>query len=71
MSLQPDTAIQKLLSNGNRIRISETLLSIFRGFTLLEKLAHCTIIRILSSEAFFQPWAGADKKIQPAQGSSV
>jgi len=34
MSLQPDTDIQKLLSNGNRIRISETLLSIFRGFRL-------------------------------------
>jgi len=29
VGLQPDTDIQKLLSNGNRIRISETLLSIF------------------------------------------
>jgi len=31
VSLQPDTDIQKLLSDGNRIRIriSETLLSIF------------------------------------------
>ena len=40
LSLQPDTDIQKLLSNGNRIwiRISETLLSIFLGFRLLEKL---------------------------------
>jgi len=38
VSLQPDTDIQKLLSNGNRIRISETLLSIFLGFRLLEKL---------------------------------
>ena len=34
VSLQPDTDIQKLLSNGNRIRIqiSEKLLSIFWGF---------------------------------------
>jgi len=40
VSLQPDTDIQKLLSNGNRIRIriSETLLSISLGFRLLEKL---------------------------------
>jgi len=44
VSLQPDTDIQKLLSNGNRIRISETVLSIFRGFRLFEKVAHCTII---------------------------
>jgi len=36
VGLQPDTDIQKLLSNGNRI--SETLLSILLGFTLLEKL---------------------------------
>ena len=32
VSLQPDMDIQKLLSNGNRI--SETVLSIFRGFRL-------------------------------------
>jgi len=34
VSLQPDTDIQNLLSNGNRIRIriSETLLSIIRTF---------------------------------------
>jgi len=40
VSLQPDTDIQKLLSAGNRIRIriSETILSIFLGFRLLEKL---------------------------------
>ena len=40
VSLQLDTDIRKLLSNGNRIRIriSETLLSIFLGFRLLEKL---------------------------------
>jgi len=40
VSLQPDADIQKLLSNGNRIRIriSETLLAIFLGFRLLEKL---------------------------------
>jgi len=40
VSLRPDTNIQKLLSNGNRIqlRISETLFSIFRGFRLLERL---------------------------------
>jgi len=57
VSLQPDKDIQKLISNGNRIRIriSETLLSIFRGFRLLEKVAHCTIIHLLSSEASFQP----------------
>ena len=55
VSLQPDADIQKLVSNGNRIRISETLLSMFRGFRLLEKVAHCTIIHLLSSEASFQP----------------
>jgi len=36
VSLQPDTDIQKLLSNG--IRISEMLLSLFLGFRLLENL---------------------------------
>ena len=55
VSLQPDKDIQKLLSNGNRI--SETLLSIFRGFRLWEKVAHGTIIHLLSSEAYFQPSA--------------
>ena len=57
VSLQPDADIQKLLWNGNRIRIriSETLLSMFRGFTLLEKVAHCPINHSLSSEASFQP----------------
>ena len=57
LNLQPD--IQKLLSNKNRIRIriSETLLSIFRGFRLLEIVAHCTIIHLLSSEASCQPSA--------------
>jgi len=52
VSLQPDTDIQKLLSNGNRVRmrISETLLCIFRGFNLLEKDAHCKIIYLLSLE---------------------
>jgi len=51
--------IQKLLSNVNRIRIriSEMLLSIFRGFRLLEKVAHCTIVNLLSSEASLQPSA--------------
>jgi len=49
VSLQPDTDIQKLLSTRNRIRISETLFSIFRGFRLLEKVAHCTIIYLVSS----------------------
>ena len=41
VSWQPDTDIQKLLSNGNRIRIriSETLLSILQGYRLLEKVA--------------------------------
>jgi len=43
VSLQPDKDIQKLLSNWNRIRISEMLLSMFWGFRLLEKVAHCTI----------------------------
>jgi len=38
VSLQSDTDIQKLLSNWNRIRISEMLLSMFRGLRLLEKL---------------------------------
>ena len=38
VSLQSDMDIQKLLSNRNRIRISETLLSIFRGFRLWKKL---------------------------------
>ena len=52
-SLQPDKDIQNLLSNGNRLRISETLLSVFRGFRLLEKVAHCTIVHLLSSEASF------------------
>jgi len=55
VSLQPDTDIQKLLSNANRIRIriSEMLLLIIRGFRLLEKVTHCKIIH-LSSEAPFQ-----------------
>jgi len=57
---KPDKDIQKLLSNGNRIwiRVSETLLSIFRGFRILEKVAHCTVIHLLSSEAFqpSAPW---------------
>jgi len=40
--------------NRTRIRVSETLLSIFRGFRLTEKVAHCTIIHLLFSEASFQ-----------------
>ena len=57
VSLQPDKDIQKLLSNGNRIRIwiSDTLLPTFRGFRVLEKVAHCTINYLLSPEASFQP----------------
>jgi len=57
VSLEPDADIQKLLSNGNRIRIwiSETVLPMFRGFRLLEKVAHCTIIHSLASGASFQP----------------
>jgi len=54
VSLQPDKDIQKLLSNWNRIRTSETLLPIFRRFRLLEKVAYCTIVNLLSSEASFQ-----------------
>ena len=38
-----------------RIRISETLLPIFPRFRLLEKVAHYTIVNLLSSEASFQP----------------
>jgi len=40
VSLQPDKDIQKLISNRNRIRIriSETLLSIFRGSDFCKKL---------------------------------
>jgi len=49
VSLQPDTDIQKLPSNENRIRISEMLFLIFRGFRLLEKVAHSTIIHLVSS----------------------
>jgi len=54
VSLQPDTDIQKLLSNGNRIliRISETLLSIFRGLRSLEKVAYCTFIHYLQKHPF-------------------
>jgi len=55
VSLELDTDIQNLISNGNRIgiRISETLLSTFRGFRLLDKAAHCTIIHLLFPEASF------------------
>jgi len=57
VSLQPDTDIQNLLWNGNRIRtrISETLLLIFRGFRLLEKVAQ-SYIYYLHSGASFQPY---------------
>ena len=57
VSLQPDPVIQKLLSNGNRIRIliSETLLPMFQGFRLLEKVAHYTVIHSISSEVSFEP----------------
>jgi len=41
--------------NRIQIWISETLLSMFPRFRLLEKVAHCTIIHSLSSEASFQP----------------
>jgi len=56
VSLQPDTDIQKLLSNRNwiQIRLSETLLSIFRGFKLLEKVAQSFILYRESSKAAFQ-----------------
>ena len=56
VSLQPDKDIQNLLWNGIRIRISETLLLIFRGFRLLEKVAQ-SFIYYLHSEASFQPSA--------------
>jgi len=57
VSLQPDTNIQKLLLNANRIRIriSKKFLTIFWGFRLLEKVAHCPIIHLLFPEASFQP----------------
>ena len=50
VSLQPDTDIQKLLSNGNRIRIRISEMLLFRGFRLLEKVEHCKIIHLLFSE---------------------
>jgi len=55
VSLEPDTDIQKLLSNGNRIRIriSETVLSIFQEFRLLEKVAYCTIIHYYLQKRLF------------------
>jgi len=57
VSLQPDTGIPKLLSKENliRIRISEMLFSIFPGFRLFEKVAHCTTIYLVTSEASLQP----------------
>jgi len=57
VNLQPDMDIQELLSNVNRIRIriSGAVLLMFRGFRLLVKVAHCTIIHSSSSEASFQP----------------
>ena len=57
VSLQPYRDIQKLLSNRNgiRIRISETLFSIFREFRILEKVAHCTIIQLASFQLSV-PW---------------
>jgi len=44
VSLQPVTNMQKLISCGNQLRISETLFSVFREFTLLQKVANCTLI---------------------------
>jgi len=57
VSLQLDADIQKLLSNRNRIRIriSETLFSIFREFRVVEKVAYCTTIYFVSSEPSFLP----------------
>jgi len=52
---KPDTDIQKLLSKGNRIRLSETLFSIFRGSRLLEKLAY-SFSTIVHSEAVLPVW---------------
>ena len=55
VSLQQDTGIRKLLSNGNRIRIriSETLLSIFQGFRLWKKLHIAqSFIRYLQKHLF-------------------
>jgi len=49
VSLQPDTDIQNVLWNRNRIRISETFLLIILEFRLMENVAHCTIIHLLSS----------------------
>jgi len=40
VSLKLDPPIQKLISDGNRIRISETLLSIFQGFRHFLKKLH-------------------------------
>jgi len=68
VSLQPDTDIQKLLSNRNRIRIriSETLLSIFQRFRLLEKVAQSFILYLESSEAAFQAWSHDDSISYPS-----
>ena len=60
VSLQPNADIQKLLSNRNWIRISETLLSIFRGFRRLEKVAQSFILYVESLETNFQTWSHDD-----------
>jgi len=55
VSLRLDTDIQKLLSNGNRIRIriSETLSSMFLGFRLLEKLRTAQALIYYLQKHFF------------------
>ena len=47
----PKTVFKRELDMDQDIR---TLLSMFRGFRLLENVPHCTIIDSLSSEASFQ-----------------
>ena len=54
--MQPDPDIQKLHRKGKPDKDPDTrnALSIFRGFRLLEKVAQCTMIHLLFSEASFQ-----------------
>jgi len=47
----PKTAFKREPDTDKDIR---NAFSLFRGFRLLEKVAHCTIIHFVSSEASFQ-----------------
>jgi len=50
----PKTAFKRKLDTDTDPDI-RTLLTIFWGFRLLEKVTHCTIVHLLFSEASFQP----------------